>query len=80
MLVKILEGGIVQETEVGFLFRFFFSSRSLVLLLSRIVSPRYQLLLAWANSTKIMHASLVGGRVKANNFWLALVLRYHTVI
>lgn len=24
VLVKILEGGIVQETEVGFLFRFFF--------------------------------------------------------
>lgn len=39
VLVKILEGGIVQETEVGFLFRFFFS-RSLVLLLSYCFSPQ----------------------------------------
>lgn len=36
VLVKILEGGIVQETEVGFLFQIFF----LILLLPYCFSPQ----------------------------------------
>lgn len=54
VLVKILEGGIVQETEVGFLFLVFFVIDPWSFF-SHFVSLRYQSLLACANSIKIMH-------------------------
>lgn len=62
VLVRILEGGIVQETEVGFLFLpFLFSFLSffpftLWSFFSRSISLRYPLLLACPNLVKIMHA------------------------
>lgn len=51
VLVKILEKGIVQETEVGFLFLVFFQS----FFSSHFVSLRYPLLLACILN-KIKHA------------------------
>lgn len=65
MLVKILEGGIVQETEVGFLFHFLIIYfRSLVLPLPYYFSPQSTTASAWPISCK----HRCGEKVKANDF------------